>query len=173
MAPSEKISANTPWTDDELRASVEVYVTLLRLQLQGSKQRMETPAQAILGGVLGARNNAAIRYRMRNISAVVQEFGIPTLADFSPAESVGTIVRPRIRSLLLETSSFTRLLSPASTDADDARGAAIGALRILRREIEDLEAELAWRGHNGPPDRDDLIPTIVKPDSRGRFPRAR
>lgn len=42
MARSEKVSANTPWTDDELRQSVEVYVLLLRLQLSGGDGRSET-----------------------------------------------------------------------------------------------------------------------------------
>lgn len=156
MARSEKASANTPWTDDELRQSVEVYVLLLRLQLRGSDGRSEPVAQALLSGPLALRNDAAIRYRMRNISAVVQELDGPVLKGFSPAESVGKLVRPRIRAMLLDDPDFARLLSPTPDAGDDDRADALKALAILRRQIEDLEADLAWGGHNGPPDQDEI-----------------
>lgn len=156
MARSERISANTPWTDDELRRSVEVYVLLLRMQLRGSEGRTEPIAQALLSGPLALRNDAAIRYRMRNISAVAQELNGPVLKGFSPAESVGKLVRPRIRAMLLADPDFARLLSPSGSPGEDDRGDALKALGLLRQQIEDLEAELAWRGHNGPPDQEDL-----------------
>lgn len=156
MARSERISANTPWTDDELRRSVEVYVLLLRMQLRGSEGRTEPIAQALLSGPLALRNDAAIRYRMRNISAVAQQLNGPVLKGFSPAESVGKLVRPRIRAMLLADPDFARLLSPSQSSREDGRGDALKALELLRQQIEDLEAELAWRGHNGPPDQEDL-----------------
>lgn len=156
MARSEKVSANTAWTDNELRQSVEVYVLLLRLQLRGSDGRSEPVAQALLGGPLTARNDAAIRYRMRNISAVVQELDGPVLKGFSPAESVGKLVRPRIRAMLLENSDFARLVAPTLGVGNNDRGDALKALAVLRRQIEELEADLAWFGHNGPPEQEDI-----------------
>lgn len=156
MARSEKVSANTPWTDDELRQSVEVYVLLLRLQLSGGDGRSESVAQALLSGPLALRNDAAIRYRMRNISAVVQEVDGPILKGFSPAESVGKLVRPRIRAMLLNDPDFARLLAPTPNAGDDDCGDALKALAILRRQIEELEADLAWRRHNGPPEQEDV-----------------
>lgn len=155
MARRTAESANIPWTDDELRRSVEVYVLLLRLQLQGGNDRSEPLAQALLSGALAQRNDAAIRYRMRNISAVVQELGAPILNGFSPAESVGRLVRPKIKAMLLDDSDFTRIFEPSSTKEADATSNARLALRILRDHIEDLERELAWRGHNGPPEQED------------------
>ena len=156
MARSEKVSANTPWTDGELRQSVDVYVLLLRLQLSGGDGRSESVAQALLSGPLALRNDAAIRYRMRNISAVVQEMDGPMLKGFSPAESVGKQVRPRIRAMLLNDPDFARLLAPTPNAGDDDRGDALKALAILRRQIEELEADLAWRRHNGPPEQEDV-----------------
>lgn len=146
---------NDPWTNDELRRSVEAYILLLRFQAQGADNRWEPLAQALLSQSLAQRNNAAIRYRMRNISAVVQELGGPVLADFSPAESVGAGVRPKIRAMLLESAEFSRLLNSGNGSKLDTASDARSALRILRSHIEELERELAWRGHNGPPDHDD------------------
>jgi len=151
-----RTSANTPWSDDELRQSVEVYVLLLRLQLRGSEGRSEPIAQALLSGPLALRNDAAIRYRMRNISAVVQELEGPVLKGFSPAESVGKQVRPRIRAMLLADPDFARLLAPAPSISEDDRSDAKKALTLLRKQIEDLEADIAWRGHNGPPETEEL-----------------
>lgn len=149
-------SKSIPWTDDELRRSFEVYVLLLRLQLQGADDRSEPLAQALLSGALAQRNDAAIRYRMRNISAVVQELGAPVLNDFSPAESVGRLVRPKIKAMLLADGDFAPILMPSANGGADATTNARTALRILRGHIEGLERELAWRGHNGPPDQEDL-----------------
>ncbi|WP_422027536.1 hypothetical protein [Pyruvatibacter mobilis] len=155
MARTTPESANIPWTDDELWQSVDVYVLLLRFQLQGADDRSEPLAQALLSGALYQRNDAAIRYRMRNISAVVQELGAPILNDFSPAESVGRLVRPKIRAMLLENADFTRILAPNAAGQADATANARDALRVLRNHIEELEREFAWRGHNGPPDQVD------------------
>ncbi len=145
-------SANTPWSEQELRRSVEVYVFLLRLQLQGMDQKSEPIAQALLSGPLALRNDAAIRYRMRNISAVARELGAPILDDFSVAESVGSGVRPRIRAMLLEDADFARLLEPRTASPDQERRDALSALAILRERIAELEEQLAWVGHNNPPD---------------------
>jgi hypothetical protein len=155
MARRTVESVNVSWTDEELRRSVEIYVLLLRLQLRGGNDRSEPLAQALLSGALARRNDAAIRYRMRNISAVAQELGAPTLNDFSPAESVGRLVRPKIRSMLLEDTDFAGILKPNADGESDPASDARTALGILRYHIEDLERELAWRGHNGPPEQED------------------
>lgn len=153
MARKPSTSSSVAWTDEELRRSVEVYVLLLRFQEQGSEERFEPVAQALLAGILAERNDAAIRYRLRNISAVAQELGGPILRTFSPAESVGRLVRPRIREMLIADPAFARLNAPAAkADASDC-AAALVALRSLREQIDSLEREIAWRGHNGPPDQ--------------------
>lgn len=155
--PSERLknhagSANTPWTEDELRQSVDVYVLLLRMQTQGMAGRLEAAAQALLSGPLALRNDAAIRYRMRNISAVVKELGGPVLNDFSPAESVGSNVRLRLRAMLLEHADFGRILKPTRNTPGQERQDALAALAVLRQRIENLENDLSWIGHNNPPD---------------------
>lgn len=153
MTPRSSTSSRAAWTDEELRRSVEVYVLLLRFQEQGSEERFEPLAQALLAGLLAERNPAAIRYRLRNISAVAQELGGPVLRGFSPAESVGRLVRPRIREMLIAEPAFARLNAPDSARDLGDSAAALHALRILRGQIEALEQEIAWRGHNGPPDQ--------------------
>jgi hypothetical protein len=90
---------------------------------------------------------------MRNISAVVRELGVPTLFDFSPAESVGSGVRLRIRAMLLEHQDFSRPVSPMRRSESDNRREALTALRVLKDRIVEIEQELSWSGHNNPPER--------------------
>lgn len=151
-AAREAPSANTLWSDEELRRSVDVYVLLLRFQMQGMDQKSEPIAQALLSGPLALRNSAAIRYRLRNISAVVRELGAPTLVDFSPAESVGNGVRLRIREMLLENRDFALLLSVTARSREEERQDARTALEALRERIAEIEHEFTWMGHNNPPD---------------------
>jgi hypothetical protein len=145
------VSSKAPWFDDELRHSVEVYLLLLRMQLQGMDEKFEAVAQALLGDLLTLRNDAAIRYRMRNISAVIRELGGPILDNFSPAESVGNNVRPRIKRILLERADFNQIIKSGASLPELDRQNAIAALTELRRKIEEIERELYWVGHNHPP----------------------
>jgi hypothetical protein len=120
--------------------------------MQGMDERSEPIAQALLKGPLALRNSAAIRYRLRNISAVVRELGVQTLNDFSPAESVGSRVRPRIRAMLLENRDFARLRSVIQPSAEQRRRDALTALAALRDRIAEIEHELSLLGHNNPPE---------------------
>ena len=120
--------------------------------MQGMDGRSEPIAQALLRGPLALRNSAAIRYRMRNISAVVGELGVQTLADFSPAESVGSRVRGRIRAMLLENREFVALRTAIRTPEARQRQDALTALNALRERIAEIEQELSLLGHNNPPE---------------------
>jgi hypothetical protein len=122
------------------------------MQIQGMTQKAEPIAHALLGGPLALRNDAAIRYRMRNVSAVAKELGAPTLYGFSPAESVGTNVRSRIRDMLQQHVDFDRILHPAPRSPAQDRADALAVLAVLRERIGSLESEFAWLGHNQPPE---------------------
>jgi hypothetical protein len=122
--------------------------------MQGMSERSEPIAQALLRGPLALRNSAAIRYRMRNISAVVREVGVQTLNDFSPAESVGSGVRPKIRAMLQEHPDFVRLRTAIrpTLSLQQRRRDATTALDALRERIAEIEHELSMLGHNNPPE---------------------
>lgn len=125
---------------------------LLRLQLEGGNFRAEPVAQSILGNELQTRNPAAIRYRLRNISAVASELGAPTLQGFSPAERVGKNVRTRIKRLLKRDAGFQRIVGKSSTELSIAKADVLDALSRLETNLEDLSQGLALRGHNQPPE---------------------
>ncbi|HEX6860983.1 MAG TPA: hypothetical protein VF138_12395 [Caulobacteraceae bacterium] len=170
-----KTSANTPWTDAELGDSVDAYVFMLRAQAAGLIFRGEAVAAGMLEEGLADRNEASLRYRLRNISAVVQEMGGPVLEGYSPAEQVGSGVRQRIRALLLAHPYFNRVADTRlaagvriSEGASDPRTVALDALAELRRQIDDIERDLFGIGHNKPPE-----PISPVPLRRAAFDEAR
>ncbi len=98
------------WTDDELASSVEAYIFMLRLERAGLLFRKDAATELLVTGPLSIRNEASIRYRMRNISAVVVELGGPVLSAYTPAERVGRNVRRRLRTMLSEHPGFKLIL---------------------------------------------------------------
>jgi hypothetical protein len=159
---------------------VDAYVFLLRAQASGLVFRREAAASALLDEGLPGRNDASLRYRFRNISAVVQDLGGPLLLGYSPAQQVGSGVRERIRAMLLANVHFNELvaagrLSVIGRLAADAtsvsRADALAALAKLRRQIDEVDREftnVSGIGHNNPPE-----PIASVDDRRAAFDTAR
>jgi hypothetical protein len=168
-------SPNILWTDTELVCAIDAYVFMLQAQRAGLAYPKDIGTRLLLSGPLDIRNDVSLRYRMRNISAVVSEMGGPILADYSPAEQVGTNVRMRLRAILAGHSHFRAILeqtgvsafNPSST-LTDFRIEALDLLGRLRMQISDLERELIGIGHNRPPE-----PLSTDGLGRDDFERAR
>jgi hypothetical protein len=150
------------WTDAELVSAVDAYVFLLQAQRAGLPSPKEAGTRLLLSGPLNIRNDASLRYRMRNISAVISEMGVPSLSAYTAAEQVGTNVRKRIRAILAGHSQFKTILeqigaseSSSKTKPVDTRTDALERLARLRIEISELEREITGVigiGHNQPPE---------------------
>lgn len=149
----------TNWSDDELAASVEAYIYLLRLQTASLPVPKGAERDLLRTGSLNTRNEASVRYRLRNISAVVEELGGPVLLAYSPASQVGRNVRERLRSMLLAHPGFLQLRKSAGEHTEnsgvptgDPRSEALARLAALRLHVGDLEREIIGVGHNNPPE---------------------
>lgn len=145
---------NDVWNDDELRASVDAYLYMLRLEVDSIPYSPTDYSKFLQTGPLRDRNDASIRYRMRNISQVMEERGAPILRSFSPAPQVGRNVKKRINELLDERQIPTR--------AQETRGARrerpielsdiLASLDQLKDLLANLEPQhMAGFGHNNPP----------------------
>jgi hypothetical protein len=164
------------WTDEELSSAVEAYVFMLRAERFGLFQLKDSNAQLLLARHLNIRNEGSIRYRMRNISAVVREMGAPTVSVYSPAERVGSNVRIRIRAILTANQGFQEILQPNSSTSvpsstspsTELKSDALNRLSYLRVKISELERELVGIGHNRPPE-----PLNADAPDRAAFENAR
>ena len=157
-----------PWTNDELEAAVFGYMFLLALERNDISYPIAEFYKLIGSGPLSKRNEASIRYRFRNITAVMADLRLPTLAAFSAASQVGNNVKARLSEIILSYSNDPNfdpraLPKPIATVAEDK-------YRSLLESVESLQAELAevrissMVGHNNPPgaieDQDKLLVTM-------------
>ena len=145
---------NDIWSDDELRASVDAYLYMLRLEVSSIPYSPTEYSKFLQTGPLRDRNDASIRYRMRNISQVMEERGAPILRSFSPAPQVGRNVKQTINELLDE-----RQIPTPAQEKRTARGGEsvklsdiLASLNELKGMLANLEPQhMAGFGHNNPP----------------------
>ncbi|SNR35112.1 hypothetical protein [Puniceibacterium sediminis] len=151
-------SANAPWSESELRTSIDAYLYLLQLEASGVPFSVIEQEKLLASGPLSNRNEASVRYRLRNISQIMQERGEATLKAYSAAPQVGKNVKARIHGLLDERQSTLRAIGQMGGN----RGAEVVGLEDvltglsqLKEMISSLAPEprpVAGIGHNNPPE---------------------
>lgn len=150
---------NKPWSDEELKAALDAYLYMLQLEVSSIPFSVNEQSKVLLSGPLIGRSEASIHYRMRNISFVVSERGLPTLNAFSAAPQVGRNVMSRINSLLdaraHTVEAVLRLKASPSNGVSLAE--VVEGLAALKNRIGELEGiRIAGIGHNRPPDSIDV-----------------
>ncbi len=86
------------WSDAELSASVDAYREMARLEASGVSYSKKQVYRDLAGRF--GRADKAFEYRMQNISAVLDEMGMPWIQGLKPATNVGARVKPRLVRLL-------------------------------------------------------------------------
>jgi hypothetical protein len=80
MADEEKIGR--PWSDDELDAIVADYFSMLRAELS-RQPYVKSHHSAVLMGRIG-RTHRSVEFKHQNISAVLEEMGLPWIVGYKP-----------------------------------------------------------------------------------------
>ena len=80
MADEEKIGK--PWNDDELDAIVADYFSMLRAELS-RQQYVKSHHSAVLMQQIG-RTHRSVEFKHQNISAVLEEMGLPWIIGYKP-----------------------------------------------------------------------------------------
>ncbi len=80
MADEEKIGK--PWSDDELDAIVADYFSMLRAELS-RQQYVKSHHSAVLMQQIG-RTHRSVEFKHQNISAVLEELGMPWIIGYKP-----------------------------------------------------------------------------------------
>ncbi|MGY2165313.1 HNH endonuclease [Pseudomonas tolaasii] len=92
--------SNTGWSDQELEASVDGYLKMLKLESLGQPLNKKAEHELLRESALGARSLASVDYRMRNISAVFETLNHTPIAGYTAANNVGSGILSRIRRML-------------------------------------------------------------------------
>lgn len=80
MADESKIGK--VWQDDELDAIVSDYFAMLRAELEGRKYRKVEHSAALMARI--GRTHRSVEFKHQNISAVLDELGMPWIAGYIP-----------------------------------------------------------------------------------------
>lgn len=97
----------TEWSDEELKASVEAYLSMLHSHRSGTPF-VKAAIYRDLAGRFG-RTDSAFERRMMNISSVLSILGREWLPGLLPAKNVGTNIAPRIERLIAEVEGTLTL----------------------------------------------------------------
>ena len=150
---------NVRWSEEELKIAVEAYLYILYMQQLGISCSLSDVENFLIAGPLRGRNDASIRYRMRNISWVLQEQGWPIIKGYSPASGVGENVKKRITKILRslpKTLPFIRPskypLSQKISEVPDLKKNAVKEINRLYDALEGASNNIIGIGHNNPPE---------------------
>lgn len=86
------------WTDDELKSSVEAYVEIRRIQIDGGKVNKADIYRTL--AQQHGRSPKAFEYRLQNISHVYALMGRSWAEGLKPARNVGTTTAAKLEELI-------------------------------------------------------------------------
>jgi hypothetical protein len=142
------------WTDAELRSTVRAYLKMLSAQDRDLAYSKAETRRRLLRGALKGRSAASVEYRMRNISAVLEQHGRTTLKGYLAAKNVGDAVSEKIWAMVRELDS-----SPPKAASGAGSGAASkqagGAVKWGKRPPM-IYFNIGWMEHYAGPSPDDL-----------------
>jgi hypothetical protein len=107
VKPDSKTGEN--WTAAEVRATVESYFEMLNLEL-GQKAFKKSDHRARLMERVPGRSKASLEFKLQNISAVLDEQGLPWIKGYKPASNYQALLAEEVRRFL---DDATPLAAPA------------------------------------------------------------
>ena len=99
--------SNSDWTDIEIQAAVDAYLSMLSREQSGQKAVKTEENRILREGALAGRTKGSVEFRMQNISTVLVELGRDRIAGYKPAKNVGANVARSIRKALNAPSTLT------------------------------------------------------------------
>lgn len=114
---AEEDRTDAPWTDAELRACVEAYRTLWDAEQSGQRLNKSALRRETLTTGMSGRVKGSYEFRMQNVSALLDELGMPFVAGYLPRRNVGTL---KLRLITIINDVWNRAEQPEAptTDAD-------------------------------------------------------
>ena len=162
---SKKTARGDLWSDEELMTAIDSYLYLMSLERSCIDYSLTEITTFLLSGPLKNRNDASIRYRMRNISDVLKKLDWPILSIYSPAPQVGAGVRERIEAILISRSQqLTQIkkISQSSIKSEPLKSVSEKLNRLYKKLEEFGDQRPGHIGHNNPPEPIDDNPFTLQ-----------
>ncbi|WP_192562090.1 P-loop NTPase fold protein [Pseudomonas gozinkensis] len=109
----ETEKSNSDWNDSEIDAAVDAYISMLSREQTGQKFVKTEENRILREGALIGRTKGSVEFRMQNISAVLEELGLPRINGYKPAKNVGNHIRDRILARLTEKNLIPQSSKPS------------------------------------------------------------
>ena len=98
--------AGTPWRDDEVDTIIADYFVMLEAELAG-RPYIKAQHNAAISELTG-RSRGSVEFKYQNISAVLDELGMPTISGYKPRRNYQAAIFPAIdRYLSRDDAAFT------------------------------------------------------------------
>lgn len=105
-----------PWTQFEVEATVGAYVEMLDMERKGQRYAKVEVVRK-LQAIMPARSHAAIEYKFSNVSAILDELGLPWIDGYKPQSNYQQDLRrsviARLNANKWITTGFTAYQSSA------------------------------------------------------------
>jgi hypothetical protein len=80
------------WTPREVEVIVRLYVRILGLDVRGERLVKTDEYRRVIKSDLPARSRSSVEYKLRNVSAVMEQMGLPTIMGLKPAKNYQRIL---------------------------------------------------------------------------------
>lgn len=99
--------SNSDWSDLEIQAAVDAYLSMLTREQSGQKVNKAHENRVLREGALAGRTKGSVEFRMQNISTVLVQMDHDRIEGYKPAKNVGANVERSIRKALNAQSTLT------------------------------------------------------------------
>lgn len=120
-----------PWTDEELRACIGAYRTLWLAEQRGESLSKSTVRRHTLDVALQGRAKGAYEFRMQNISAVLDDLGLPFVRGYLPRKNVGTL-KSRLIAIINDVWARQTTLEEPTAIEEELETRVTAALRKIQ-----------------------------------------
>jgi hypothetical protein len=110
---SREDNAGKPWSDEEVKHTVSDYFEMLRLELRGRRPN-KTEHRINLLPHLNKRSDAAVELKHQNISAILDELGLPFIRGYKPRHNYQHSLALAVDGFLADHPDFFTALAPES-----------------------------------------------------------
>lgn len=123
--------SDKPWSDAELRTCVVAYRRLWEAEQRGEKlNKSELRREALADGLSG-RVKGSYEFRMQNISALLDELGLPFVLGYLPRKNVGSL-KMRLVSIINDVWQRDGIAEASTADPEALDTRVVAALDKLK-----------------------------------------
>ncbi|WP_213941058.1 HNH endonuclease [Pseudomonas sp. dw_612] len=161
--------SKSDWSDVEIQAAVDAYLSMLSREQSGQKVVKTEENRILREGALAGRTKGSVEFRMQNISTVLVELGRDRIAGYKPAKNVGANVARSIREALNAPTTLTpEDFAPTADDATLEQRAAKLERQPLKAEPKGIERPEQTQSNGKSYVRDPEVRAWVRQQAEGK-----